>query len=218
MNCPTLIDLINKGIYHWIDGQIYIGKQGDLDNIDEGRRKQFKVFLNYRSNNPPLADRRQMQAKRILHLYNQKGVGNPLGPKDPLVTSLNIIIGTNGFNTDRDSGIDLSLYTQHTLFYPKLIYNPGTYTTTIQAATVPPAKDKEKTILKKPTGDLKVMKPQRTTRRTRDLAKKLQFAQPKDRVKELPDDISKNSNNDLIIRDLDSQPQLPAPRAKQPTT
>jgi len=79
--------------------------------MDEGRRKQFKVFLNYRSNNPPLADRRQMWAERILHLHNQKGAGNPLGPKDPLVTSLNMIIGTNGFDADGDSGIDLSLHT-----------------------------------------------------------------------------------------------------------
>jgi len=72
-----------------------------------------------------------MWAERILHLHNQKGVGNPLGPKDPLVTSLNMIIGTNGFDTDGDSGIDLSLYTQHTLFHPKSTCNPGIYTTTI---------------------------------------------------------------------------------------
>jgi len=87
-----------------------------------------------------------------------------------------MIIGTNGFDADRDSGIDLSLHTQHTLFHPKSICNPGTYVTTIQAATVPTAKDKGKTILKKPAGDPKVTKPQRTTRRTRDLAEKLQFA------------------------------------------
>ena len=71
---------------------------------------------------------------------------------------------------------------------------------------MPLAKDKGQTILKKLAGDPKVTKPQRTTRRTRDLAEKLQFAQLKDRVEELPDDISENSNNDLIIRDPDSQP------------